>query len=1374
MLHHTVGSSVFPLYRFLASLPVLAVVFLVSLAMAPLPTAVAQPRSPSLFSGAVTGQRASEATDLEGSPLDLIRSRPLSLDYTGLAELLRLPKETSTTNAASAPSVLLNLFPDTALPFQVDEVQSTDDGIGVHWKGRVGDPSGNGRSTGYSILTWYQGAIAGFVRLENGEYYRLSIPPFGPGEVRQLFFKGYSAAGVDYVVPSDVTGGGTELPPAARDDERAAQNAKDVPGWLPGSQRQASSPVTIDVLIAFTQNAGSSNEAIMNSFANNLVGEANAIFNSSGVAATLRLVRTVAVSWDDTFTYSGGHYETALAALKSTSDGHLDELHALRDTYGADLVSLIIKPPLSGGRSVVGIAYLMQSNPVSFANSAFSVIHKDFAGGPSYSFAHEIGHNLGLVHDDDNRGTSVGYHSYAKGYQQKVFAPKFFTVMAYSLGCDGCTGIPNFSNPNVNYTVIPTGVPDEIDAAKTLEVTKAYAANWRPTAAPPACSYQVLSSEVHFAFTGGDGTIAVRSGLNCAWSATSNDSWITVIQGQNGTGNGNAIIHATPNTSIDEREGSVVVAGQTIRVIQSPEPCSADLVPNTVSIGSELSTVLANLVLQKTCRFKATSSLSWITFPDGTDYIGVPNYAVKVQVAANVTGTARVGTVSIAGRSYAVRQNGQPRPCPYLLGMNSLQVGPGPSQHEISVITDSGCPWLATGPPSDMFVYDQIQGSGSGTIRISIQPNPSTAPRTRTINIEGQELAVTQAGRPVNCGFSVNPKVIEAASAGGDVLLVVSAADGCQWLAGGAASWISTLGPNFGYGNGSVTIRIAPNSTPFARSGAITVASVSVPVVQAGVPPPANCQYDVSPLQLAFSPYASKQVSKVTTHVACPWSAISSQPWLSISAANGIGTANLELAVEANNSILPRHATVSVGGLSIAVEQAGASAAEVLQASPGVVVLNSMMGSSVPLSTSLQVAVGSAVLPVKLAPPSVPWLVETKAATSTLSPFEVTASAIGLDAGVHQSSLSVSSTGGVVAPVSIPVLFQVRSANMARVSPQSLSFRVGRGPTRQTQILRVTKVQAEPSIHVMTAGGDWLAATVVKQDRDWDVTVEVNPAGLPSGVFDGAIVIGCDSGCASAVVPVRLSVETTFGLPGGAVRPRISSGGIVNAASFRQGISSGAWMSVFGADLSTSSRLWQDSDFEGNRFPLSLDGVQVTVAGMRAPMNYISPGQLNFQAPSHLPAGWVLVEVETPEGKDAAFVYAAPEVPGLFTIYAENQVAALHPDGVPARQITDNDVPGRPAKAGDILAIFGTGFGPTDPDIPSGEIYSGAAPLVAAEDVQVFIGGVAAEVQFVGLSAAGLHQLNVVVPALPAGMHNVVMVIGGIPTQPAMLLYIAE
>jgi uncharacterized protein (TIGR03437 family) len=89
------------------------------------------------------------------------------------------------------------------------------------------------------------------------------------------------------------------------------------------------------------------------------------------------------------------------------------------------------------------------------------------------------------------------------------------------------------------------------------------------------------------------------------------------------------------------------------------------------------------------------------------------------------------------------------------------------------------------------------------------------------------------------------------------------------------------------------------------------------------------------------------------------------------------------------------------------------------------------------------------------------------------------------------------------------------------------------------------------------------------------------------------------------------------------------------------------------------------------------------------------------------------------------------------------------------------------------VAIYATGFGATAPEIPAGRIFSGAAPLADKESVAVSIGGAPAQVHFAGLSAAGLNQLNVVVPPLPAGAHPVVITVGGVPVQPGLVFHVA-
>ena len=88
-------------------------------------------------------------------------------------------------------------------------------------------------------------------------------------------------------------------------------------------------------------------------------------------------------------------------------------------------------------------------------------------------------------------------------------------------------------------------------------------------------------------------------------------------------------------------------------------------------------------------------------------------------------------------------------------------------------------------------------------------------------------------------------------------------------------------------------------------------------------------------------------------------------------------------------------------------------------------------------------------------------------------------------------------------------------------------------------------------------------------------------------------------------------------------------------------------------------------------------------------------------------------------------------------------------------------------KPGDVIVLFGTGFGATNPASPIGQIIP-AAPL--ANSMTVRVGGSVAATQFTGIVGAGLYQFNVVVPAVPNGDNAVLMEIGGASTQPNVFL----
>lgn len=219
----------------------------------------------------------------------------------------------------------------------------------------------------------------------------------------------------------------------------------------------------------------------------------------------------------------------------------------------------------------------------------------------------------------------------------------------------------------------------------------------------------------------------------------------------------------------------------------------------------------------------------------------------------------------------------------------------------------------------------------------------------------------------------------------------------------------------------------------------------------------------------------------------------------------------------------------------------------------------------------------------------------------------------------------------------------------------------------------------------------------------------------------------------------------------------LTENGIVNGAGYQPGITPGAWLSIFGDNLASTSRPWNpQSEIASGKLPTSLDGVSVTINGKASPIYYISPNQINIQAPSDDTTGPVQVVVTNSNGTSNAVTATIQTIlPGFF-LTSGYYVAAARPDGSLVG-------PTSPAKPGETITLYGTGFGPTSPRVNAGEVFEGAAPLSNA--VTLRIGTAIADVRFAGLSAAGLYQFNLVVPNLPDGDQDVFATIAGVRTQ---------
>ena len=260
---------------------------------------------------------------------------------------------------------------------------------------------------------------------------------------------------------------------------------------------------TIDVIVLYSTaaRAGAGSTAAMESQVNLGITETNTAYASSGVTQRLRLVYTGEVAYTD-----AGNMSTDLGRLRTAGDGFLEEAQTLRDTYGADLVSLWVE----NGAGSCGIGYFMATVSASFASSGYNVVARNCATG-NYSFGHELGHNMGLRHDTF---IDAGVTPYAWAHGYVDLANRFRTIMAYNDQCaatppgTSCIRIQYFSNPAVTYTGFTTGNASTAHASRVLNDTALTVANFR-TAIPAAGNLGFSPATYSVNETGGSVTLSV-------------------------------------------------------------------------------------------------------------------------------------------------------------------------------------------------------------------------------------------------------------------------------------------------------------------------------------------------------------------------------------------------------------------------------------------------------------------------------------------------------------------------------------------------------------------------------------------------------------------------------------------------------------------------------------------------------------------------------------------------------------------------------------------------------------------------------------------------------------------------------------------------
>ena len=231
---------------------------------------------------------------------------------------------------------------------------------------------------------------------------------------------------------------------------------------------KGSNTTTLDVLIFYsndTLNALGSHESVESTAQASIDNMNTALGNSqlmSGIDE-VRLLATIPLDRDES-----GDAGSELSWLRNDNT-----VNSLRNLYGADLVSM-----LSATTGGCGIGYVMRSPGTGFSESAYQVTKYTCAVG-NLTMAHEFGHNLGLEHNPENSSAWPTSGSYPYSFAH-YHDGSYRTVMSYSNPCtNGCSRRMYYSNPDVNYQDLPTGITETNDNTRSLEQTTLFAIDFR-------------------------------------------------------------------------------------------------------------------------------------------------------------------------------------------------------------------------------------------------------------------------------------------------------------------------------------------------------------------------------------------------------------------------------------------------------------------------------------------------------------------------------------------------------------------------------------------------------------------------------------------------------------------------------------------------------------------------------------------------------------------------------------------------------------------------------------------------------------------------------------------------------------------------------
>lgn len=356
------------------------------------------------------------------------------------------------------------------------------------------------------------------------------------------------------------------------------------------------------------------------------------------------------------------------------------------------------------------------------------------------------------------------------------------------------------------------------------------------TQAEAACSIALLPSSQSFSAGAGAGSVAIAAGLSgCGWTAVSNASWITLTSPAAGTGSGSLSYAVSANTDLQPRSGTISIGGQTLQVTQAAAGCVYSIQPAAGSYPAAGATAsVAISALPAGCPWTASTTTSWILINSGSG--GAGPGSTSFTVAANTSPAGRSGSLTIAGQTFPVTQQGVS--CQFTVSPLILQQSAVGGAGFINIVaSNSGCAWSAASNDNWISLGSPSSGVGSASLAYTIAPHDGLPGRSGSISVAGSTVSVDQAG--VQCALTVAEDIAYAGAGGASQTMPFTMTNGaCPWTAVSDASWLSITSAVSGAGSGSLSFSVDPLPSQGQRTAHITIGGQTLTVEQYGISPP--------------------------------------------------------------------------------------------------------------------------------------------------------------------------------------------------------------------------------------------------------------------------------------------------------------------------------------------------------------------------------------------------------------------------------------------------------------------------------------------------------------------------------------------------------